>query len=111
MNGALDSLRASSPLKVMLHETSRNERFQAQDIVAMLEQCCNHSKQCRNSVVMLCYTKNRRCESSSVTSPLWRTRVSFRVTFRDFSDEELARRSGIRLPVACRRSQHRREYR
>ena len=38
--------------------------------IAMLQQCCNHSKQCRNNVVMLCCAKNRRCESSSVTSPL-----------------------------------------
>ena len=70
MNGALDSLRASSPLKVMLHETSRNERFQAQDIVAMLEQCCNHSKQCRNNIVLLCCAENRHREWSCVTSPL-----------------------------------------
>ena len=36
----------------------------------MLEQCCNHSKQCRNNVATLCCAKNRRCESSRVTSPL-----------------------------------------
>ena len=35
----------------------------------MLEQC-NYSKQCRNSVATLCCAKNRRCESSRVTSPL-----------------------------------------
>ena len=35
----------------------------------MLERCSDHSKQCRNSVVMLCCSKNRRCESSCVTSP------------------------------------------
>ena len=29
-------------------------RFLAQYSVAMLEQCCKHSKQCRNSVAMLC---------------------------------------------------------
>ena len=39
-------------------------------MVAMLEQCCNHSKQCRNNVVTLCWAENRRCESSRVTSPL-----------------------------------------
>ena len=39
----------------------------------MLEQCCNHSKQCRNNVVMLCCTKHCHCESSPVTtSPLKR---------------------------------------
>ena len=36
----------------------------------MLEQCCNHSKQCRNNVATLCCANNRRCESSRVTSPL-----------------------------------------
>ena len=36
----------------------------------MLEQCCNHSQQRRNNVATLCYAKNRRCESSRVTSPL-----------------------------------------
>ena len=35
----------------------------------MLEQCCNYSKQCRNNVATLCCAKNRRCESSRVTSP------------------------------------------
>ena len=32
----------------------------------MLEQCCNHSKQCRNNVATLCSAKNRRRESSHV---------------------------------------------
>ena len=44
-------------------------RFLAQHSVAMLEQCCNHSKQCRNNVATLCCAKNRRCKSSRVTSP------------------------------------------
>ena len=35
---------------------------------AILEQCCNYWKQCRNNVAMLCYDKNRRCESSRLTS-------------------------------------------
>ena len=36
-----------------------------QHSVAMLEQCCNYSKQCRNNVATLCHAKNsRRCESS-----------------------------------------------
>ena len=47
-------------------------RFLAQHSVAILEQCCNHSKQCRNNVATLCCAKNRRCESSRVTSPLGR---------------------------------------
>ena len=44
-------------------------RFLAQHSVAMLEQCCNHSKQFRNNVSTLCYAKNRRCESFRVTLP------------------------------------------
>ena len=36
----------------------------------MLEQRCNHSKQYCNNVATLCCAKNRRCESSRVTSPL-----------------------------------------
>ena len=35
--------------------------------IAMLEQCCNHSTQCRNNAVMLCCAKNRCCESSRAT--------------------------------------------
>ena len=45
-------------------------RFLTQRILAMLEQCCNYSKQCPNNVVTPCCAKNRRCESSRVTSPL-----------------------------------------
>ena len=37
-------------LKVMLHRTIRNH---AQHNVAMVEQCCAHSKQCRNNVAIL----------------------------------------------------------
>ena len=44
-------------------------RFLAQRSVAMLELCCNYSKQCRNNIATLCCAKNRRCESSRVTSP------------------------------------------
>ena len=44
--------------------------FFAQHSVAMLEQCCKYSKQCRNNVEMMCCVKNRRCKSSRVTSHL-----------------------------------------
>ena len=37
----------------------------------MLEQCCNHSKQCPNNVATMCCSKNRRYGSSLVTSPLY----------------------------------------
>ena len=36
----------------------------------MLQQCCNHSKQCRDNVATLCCAKNRCCELSRVPSPL-----------------------------------------
>ena len=52
-------------LKVMLHETIRNDNFQRDTAL----QCCNYSKQRRNNVVMLCCAKNRRYESFRVTSP------------------------------------------
>ena len=42
----------------------------AQHRVAMLEQCCNNSKQYRYNVATLRCAKNRRCESSRVTLPL-----------------------------------------
>ena len=58
-------------LKVMLHQKIRNDDFQRKNSVAMLEQCCSHSKQCRNNAAMLCCAKNRRCESSGLTSPLY----------------------------------------
>ena len=39
---------------------------------AMLQCCsCNHLKQYRNNVATLCCGKNRRCQSSRVTSPWW----------------------------------------
>ena len=55
--------------KVAVTRDDSQGRFLAQHIVAMLEQCCNCSKQCRNNVSKLCYAKNRRCESSRVTTP------------------------------------------
>ena len=58
-------------------------RFLAQHSVAILAHCCNHSKQCRNNVVMLCCAKNRRFESFRVTSPLKRqTSFNFLVLWR-----------------------------
>ena len=45
-------------------------RFLAQHSVAVLEQCCNYSKQCRNNIAMLCWANNRCGESSRVTIPL-----------------------------------------
>ena len=46
-----------------------------QHSVATLQQCCNHSKQCRNNVATLWCSKNRRCESSGV-----RCNISFKAT-------------------------------
>ena len=55
-----------------LSDVTRNDsqrRFLAQDNVVILEQCCNHSKQCRNNDATLGCAKNHRCESSRVTLP------------------------------------------
>ena len=52
-------------LKVMLHETIRNDDFKLnkalQHCFEWLQHCCN--------IAALCSTKNGRCESSRVTSP------------------------------------------
>ena len=52
----------------MLHGTIRNNDFAM--LFAMLEQCCKDLKQCCNNVAMLCWAKNHRGKSSSVTSLL-----------------------------------------
>ena len=44
-------------------------RFLAQHSGAMLEQCCNYPKQCRNNVATLSRAISRCCEPSRVTSP------------------------------------------
>ena len=57
-------------------DVTRNDsqrRFLAQHIVAMLEKCCNYSKQCCNNVATPCCAKNRRCESSRVLNRVTRT--------------------------------------
>ena len=61
---------AAEETKSDVTRNNSQRRFLAQHSVPMLEQCCNHSKQCRNNVATLCCAKNRRCESSCVTSPL-----------------------------------------
>ena len=60
--------RAQEILCVTRDDSQR--RFLLQHSVTMLEQYCDYSKQCRNNVATLCCAKNRRCESSRVTSPL-----------------------------------------
>ena len=53
-------------------DVTRNDiqrRFLAQHSIAMLEQRCNHSNQYYNNVETLCCARNRRCNSSRVTSP------------------------------------------
>ena len=59
----------SAVSKVDVTRDDSQRRFLAQHSVAMLEQCCNYSKQCRNNAATLRCAKNRRCESSRVTSP------------------------------------------
>ena len=61
---------SASPLGDVTRDDSQRQ-FLAQHRSAMLEQYCNHSKQCRNNVERLCCAKNRRFESSRVTSQKW----------------------------------------
>ena len=49
--------------------------FLAQHSAAMLEWCCNHSKQCRNNFATLCCTKNHCCGLCHETLPL--TKLSY----------------------------------
>ena len=58
----------------------------------MLEQCCNHSKQCCNNVATLSCpknVKNRRCESSRVTSPLVEVQKNANLCPADQKDRRL----------------------
>ena len=56
--------------KVMfIQGTIGNDDFLRNTAFAMFKQCCYHLNQCRN-IATLCCAKNRRCESSRVTSPL-----------------------------------------
>ena len=59
----------SQGLKGDVTRDDSQRRFLVQQSVAMLEQCSNYSKQCRNNVATLCRAKSRRCKSSRVTSP------------------------------------------
>ena len=62
-------MKATKPKGDDVTRYDSQQRFLAQHSVAMLEQCCKYSKQYRNNVATLCCAKNRRCESSLVTSP------------------------------------------
>ena len=76
MFGSFDSFVMTVPAETPLFlpslckgDVTRDDaqrQFLAQHGVAMLEQCCNHSKRCRNNAATLCCPKNRRCESSRV---------------------------------------------
>ena len=57
------------PCKGDLTRNDSQRRFLEQHSLAMLEQCCKYSKQCRKNVATLCCVKNRRYELSRVTSP------------------------------------------
>ena len=48
-------------------EDDMQRRHLAQHSIAMLEQCWNHSKQCRDNITTLCCAKKRCCDSSRVT--------------------------------------------
>ena len=81
-------------------------RFLARHGVAMLERCCNHSKQRCNNAATLCCAQNRRCESSRVTSPSrslvtwgWRTRWRFRGIRRKKKEKKGLSPTFVLLPV------------
>ena len=61
---ALRHIYSASPKGVLLRSCYTG-RFAttnlAQHSLAMVGQCCNHSKQCRNNVAALCCAKNCRC--------------------------------------------------
>ena len=54
--------------KTVVTRDDSQRRFLAQHSVAISEQCCVHSKQWLNNVATLCCAKNRRWESSRVTT-------------------------------------------
>ena len=60
---------ALKPFKGHVTRYDFQRRFLEQHSVAMFEQCCSYSKQCRKSVATLCCAKNGFWESSRVTSP------------------------------------------
>ena len=68
-NPSRDSPNCRACLQARGEVTRDNSKpqFLAQQSVAMLKQCCNHSKQYRNNVATLYCAKNRRCELSRVT--------------------------------------------
>ena len=69
-SGAAPSLQFQSKFpsfQVMLHETIRN--LAQNSVVTLLRHCFDWLLHCSN-IATLCCAKNRRCESSRVTSPL-----------------------------------------
>ena len=55
-----------SPSMLLKGDVTRDDsqrRFSAQHSIAMLENCCNYSKQYGDNVETLCCAKNRLCES------------------------------------------------
>ena len=74
MSGSEKKKRGQEHVRQSLHKgdvtlDDSQRRFLAQHIVAILKKSCDYSKQCRNNVATLRCAKNRRCESSRVTSP------------------------------------------
>ena len=54
-------------LKGEVTRDDSQRRFLAQNSVTLLEQCCNHSKQCRNNDATLC------CAKSEMYGNVWST--------------------------------------
>ena len=70
--GAISGAERSCAAPICKADVTRDDsqrRFLALHSIAMLEQRCKHSKQCRNNASTLRCAKNRRCESSRVTLP------------------------------------------
>ena len=54
--------KSNQTLRLDVTREDSLRRFFAKHSIAMLEQCCNHLKQCRNNVATLCCSKNRCCD-------------------------------------------------
>ena len=73
-------------------------RFVTQPFVAILEQYCRHSNQCRSNVAKLCWAKTRRYESSRVTSSLYHHASRSCLCLLDRGEVTPETRQALKLP-------------
>ena len=66
VNTAVNNPYSKKEFDVDNLQDDSQKRFLAQHSNAMLEQCCKHSKLCRNNRATLCCAKNQHCKSSPV---------------------------------------------